>query len=142
MPAASEIVCQYARYYAFAFNLNITRPVFERAPDWTIVPGLNPILLRGLSRAATARPNQGAYNERGNVDPFHRQCISRRCLSVTAELYLNRHLAAAEFSRSNPTIYWASPRGLANPTNAYFAAAFTAPAAFSMIAATAFGCDT
>ena len=37
---------------------------------------------------------------------------------------------------------WASPRGPQIQPDAYFAAAFTAPAAFSMIAATAFGWDT
>jgi hypothetical protein len=29
-------------------------------------------LHRGLNRAATACPDQGTYNDRGNVDPFHR----------------------------------------------------------------------
>jgi hypothetical protein len=72
MPAASEVVRQYALYYAFAFNLDIARPVFERAPDWTIVNGRNTVLLRGWNCAATACPDQGTYNDRGNVDPFHR----------------------------------------------------------------------
>jgi hypothetical protein len=72
MPAASEVVLQYARYYAFAFDLDIARPVFERAPDWTIVNGRNTVFPRRLNRAATACPDQGTYNDRGNVDPFHR----------------------------------------------------------------------
>jgi hypothetical protein len=56
-------------------------------------------LLRGLNRAATAGPDQGTYNDRGNVDPFHKQFISRRCLSVTAELCLNHGLTAARSCR-------------------------------------------
>jgi len=72
MPAASEVLCQYARYYAFAFNLNIARPVFERAPDLAVVAGRTTVLPRGLNRAATGCPDQGTYNDRGNVDPFHR----------------------------------------------------------------------
>ena len=99
MPAASEVVCQYARYYAFALNLDITRPVFERAPDWAVVTGRNPVVPGGLNRAPTACPDQGTKNDRDNVDPFHRQCISRRFLSVTAELCLNRYLAATRSSR-------------------------------------------
>ena len=99
MPAASEVICQYARYYAFALNLDITRSVFERAPDWAVVSGRNPVVARGLNRAATACPDQGTKNDRDNVDPFHRQCISRRFLSVTAELCLNRYLAATRSSR-------------------------------------------
>ena len=84
MPAASEVVRQYARYYAFAFNLDIVRPVFERPPDLTVVPGRITALPSELNRAATACPDQGTYNDRGNVDPFHKQYSSRRCLSVTA----------------------------------------------------------
>jgi hypothetical protein len=72
MPAASEVVRQYARYYAFALNLDIARSVFERAPDLTVVPGRITVLLRGRNRAATACPDQGTCNDRGNVDPFHR----------------------------------------------------------------------
>jgi hypothetical protein len=41
MPAALKVVFQYARYDACAFNLDITLPVFERAPDLTIVNGYN-----------------------------------------------------------------------------------------------------
>jgi len=99
MPAASEVIRQYARYYAFAFNLDIARPVFERTPDLTVVTGRTTVLPRGLNRAATACPDQGTYNDRGNVDPFHRQYISRRCLSVTAELCLNHGLTAARSCR-------------------------------------------
>ena len=62
MPAAIEVVRQQACYYAFAFNLDIVRPVFKRAPDLTVV----------RSRTTTACPDQGTYNNRGNVDPFHR----------------------------------------------------------------------
>jgi hypothetical protein len=58
-------------------------------------------LPRGLNRAATGCPDHSTYNDCGNVDPFHRQCIFRRCLSVAAELCLNHGLA---FSRSNPTL--------------------------------------
>ena len=72
MPAASEVVRQYARYYAFAFNLDIARPVFERAPDLTVVTGRTTVLPRGLNRAATGCRDQGTGNERGNVDPSHR----------------------------------------------------------------------
>ena len=72
MPAAREVICEYARHYAFAFNLDIARPVFERAPDGTVVPARTTFLPRGLNRAATGCPDQGTYNERGNVDPFHR----------------------------------------------------------------------
>ena len=72
MPAASEVIIEYARYYAFVFNLDIARPVFERAPDWTVVTGRTTVLLRGLNRTATGCPDQGTYNDRGNVDPFHR----------------------------------------------------------------------
>lgn len=85
MRAARAVIREYARYDAFAFNLDIARPVFERATDWTVVPGRTSVLRRGLNRAAAARPNQGTYNDCGNVDPFHRYCISLRCLSVTAE---------------------------------------------------------
>ncbi len=66
MPAASEVVRQYARYYTFAFNLDIARPVFERAPDLTVVAGRTTVLPRGLNRAATGCPDQGTYNDRGN----------------------------------------------------------------------------
>jgi len=80
MPAAGEVIREYARYYSCAFNLDIARPVFERAPDWTVVTGRTAVLPRGLNRAAAACPDQGTYNDRGNVDPFHRYCIFR-CLS-------------------------------------------------------------
>ena len=105
MPAASEVVRQQARYYAFAFNLDIARPVFERAPDLTVVPGRTPIVPRGLIRAPTACPDQGTYNDRGNVDPFHRQYTYRRlserdCRAVSQP----RSRRSAEFSRSNPTV--------------------------------------
>jgi hypothetical protein len=85
MPAASEVVRQYARYYSFAFNLDIASPVFERAPDLTVVPSRTNGLPRGLTRAATACPDQGAYNDCCQVNPFHRYCISRRSQSVVAE---------------------------------------------------------
>jgi hypothetical protein len=71
MPAASEVVRQYAGYYAFAFNLDIARPVFERAPDWTVVADRTTVWRRELNRTATGCPAQGTYNDRGNVDPFH-----------------------------------------------------------------------
>lgn len=69
MPAAGEVIREYARYYAFAFNLDIARSVFERAPDWTVATGT--VLPRGLNRAATGCPDQGTYNDRNNVNPFH-----------------------------------------------------------------------
>jgi hypothetical protein len=93
MPAASEVVRQYARYHAFAFNLDIARPVFERAPDLTVVPGRITVLLRGLNRAATAGPDQGTYNDR-NVDPFHKQYISRRSSVRVANAMFSDDLAA------------------------------------------------
>ena len=99
MPVAIEVVRQYARYYAFAFNLDIARPIFEREPDLTVVPSRTTVLRGGLNRAATGCPDQCTYNDRGNMDPFHVKCISRRCLSVTAELCLNHGLAAARSSR-------------------------------------------
>ena len=71
MRATREVVREYARYYAFAFNLDIARPVFERAPDWTVVTGRTTVLPRGLNRAATGCPDQCTYNDRGNMDPFH-----------------------------------------------------------------------
>jgi hypothetical protein len=71
MPAARQVICEDARYYACAFNLDIARPVFERAPDRTVVTGRTNVLPRGLTRAATRRPDEGTYNGRGNVDPFH-----------------------------------------------------------------------
>jgi len=37
MPAAGEIVREYARHYPFSFNLDIARPVFECAPDSGVV---------------------------------------------------------------------------------------------------------
>jgi hypothetical protein len=70
MPAAGKVVRQYARNYTCTFNLDIARPVFERAPD-LIVPGRTTVLPRGLNRAATGCPDQGKYNDCGNVDPFH-----------------------------------------------------------------------
>ena len=85
MPAAIEVVRQHARYYAFALNLDIARLVFERAPDLTVVPSRANVLQRGLTRAATACPDQGTYNDCCNVDQFHRYCLSRRCQSVLAE---------------------------------------------------------
>jgi len=89
MPAAGEVVRQYARYYAFAFNLDIASPVFEGAADLIVVPSRTTILPRGLTRAAKACPDQGTYNDRCNVDPFHTYCISRRCQSVVDELLRN-----------------------------------------------------
>lgn len=76
MPAARAVIREYARYYAFAFNLDIARSVLERAPDWTVVTGRTAALPRGLNLAAKGCPDQGTYNDRGNVDPFHRYCIS------------------------------------------------------------------
>jgi hypothetical protein len=99
MSAACEVVREDARYYACAFNLDIARPVFERALDLTVVTGRTPVVPRGLNRAPTACPDEGTYNDRSNVDPFHRQYTSRRCLSVTTELCLNYGLAAALSSR-------------------------------------------
>jgi hypothetical protein len=78
MPAAREVIREYAYYYAFVFNLDIARPGFERTPDWAIVTGRNPAVPRWLNCAATACPDQGTYNDCGNMDPFHRQCISQR----------------------------------------------------------------
>jgi hypothetical protein len=46
MPAASEVICQHTRYYAFTFNLYITRPVFERAPELTVVASRSAIVSR------------------------------------------------------------------------------------------------
>jgi hypothetical protein len=43
MPVAVQIVREYARNYALAFNLNIARPVFERAPDLTVVTRHAPV---------------------------------------------------------------------------------------------------
>ena len=71
MPAAGEVVRDYPRYYAFAFNLDIARPVFERAPNFTVIPGRTIVLPRGLNRAATGCPDQGKYSDCGNLDPFH-----------------------------------------------------------------------
>jgi hypothetical protein len=71
MSAASEVVREYARYHAFAFNLDIARSVFERAPDWTVVTGRTTVLPRRLNRAVTGRPDQDTYNDGGNIDPFH-----------------------------------------------------------------------
>jgi hypothetical protein len=105
MPAASKVVRQYARYYACAFNLDIARPVLERAPYLSVVTGRTTILCIGLNRAATACPDQSTYNDRGNVDLFHSQYTSRRCLSVTAELCLNHGLAAARGSREATQLY-------------------------------------
>ena len=72
MPAAREVIREYARYYTFAFNLDIARPVFERAPDLTIVTGRTTVLPRSLNRAATGRPDHGTYKHGGDVNPFHR----------------------------------------------------------------------
>jgi len=46
MPAAIDVVLQNARYYAFTFDLDITRFRFERAPDFTIVIGRNAVITR------------------------------------------------------------------------------------------------
>ena len=62
MPAASEVVRQEACYSAFAFNLDIARSVFERAPDLTVV----------RNRTTTACPDQGKQNNGSNEDPFHK----------------------------------------------------------------------
>jgi hypothetical protein len=72
MPAASEIVREYARYHAFILHLNITCPAVECARDWTVA-GRKPTLPRGLNPVSTACPDQGIYNERDNVNPFHNQ---------------------------------------------------------------------
>ena len=104
MPATRKVVREYARYYAFAFNLNIARPVFERAPDWTVVTGGTTVLPRRLNRAAAACPDQGTYQDRSDVDPFDSQCISQLCLRVTAKLYLNQGIVSALNSR--PATQW------------------------------------
>jgi hypothetical protein len=72
MPAASEVVVQYETYYAFAFNLDITRPCFERTPDFTVVTGSNAIVSRGLIRTPAKDPNQGKRDNGCDVDPFDR----------------------------------------------------------------------
>ena len=51
MPAAGEVVVQYERYYAFAFNLDITCPCFERTPDFTVVTRSNAIVSGVLTSA-------------------------------------------------------------------------------------------
>jgi len=87
MPAASNVVRQYARNYTFAFNLDIARPVFERAPDGAIVTCCARVLHRllngytsvrpgRLKHIAAAYPEQGIYKESGNVERSHKQCIS------------------------------------------------------------------
>jgi hypothetical protein len=104
MPAAVQVVREYARHYASTFTLNVARPVFESASDWTVITICTPVLLgwlngcsavgaRGLNHAATANPEQGTYNEGDNMESFHRRSISRRYLSVIAELSLNQGLA-------------------------------------------------
>jgi hypothetical protein len=76
MPAAIKVVVQYARYYAFVFNLDIARPVFERAPGWTVAVDRTTIWRQELNCMTncmtTGCPAQGTYNDCGNVDPFHR----------------------------------------------------------------------
>jgi len=73
MPTASEVVRQYARYYAAAFDLDIARPVFEGPADLTIVTGRITVLPRRLNCAAAANPDQSTYNDRGDVEPFQWQ---------------------------------------------------------------------
>ena len=46
MPAASEVICQHTSYYALTLNLYITRPVFERAPELTVVASQGAIVSR------------------------------------------------------------------------------------------------
>jgi hypothetical protein len=93
MPAAGEVIREYASYYAFAFNLNIARPVFERAPDWTIVAGRTTALPRGVNRAVTGCPDQGTYKNLGNVDSLHSQ-VYLPTSSEPAESCLSHRLAA------------------------------------------------
>src|ERR1044072_9971541 len=77
MPAAIEVVREYARYHAFACNLDLARPRVERAPDWTVVNVRNFVVPQRLGRAATtACRDQGTYNDRDNVNPFYSQHIS------------------------------------------------------------------
>ena len=70
MPAAAEVVRQYARYHTFALNLYIAGLVFERACDLTIVTNRNTTLFRGPIGAATGCPGQDTHESR-NEDPFH-----------------------------------------------------------------------
>jgi hypothetical protein len=58
MPAASEVVRQNARYLAFPFNLDITRPRFECARDFTVVTGRNSFVSSQLPRATSGCPDQ------------------------------------------------------------------------------------
>jgi hypothetical protein len=105
MPTASEVVLQYALYYAFAFNLDIARPCFERAPDFTVITGRNAILRGELTRAPRGCPDQGKYNDRGDVDPFDRQGSFPECRrSVTAKPCLRLGFAVTQ--SSNAAIQW------------------------------------
>jgi len=71
MPAAGLVIGQYPRYYTFAFNLNPTLSVVERAADGTVITARNPVLSGRLDRAATGGPDQSTDKNRGYVGPFH-----------------------------------------------------------------------
>jgi hypothetical protein len=47
MPAASEVVCQYALYDSFAFNLDVPLFLFERAGNCAVVSGRTSVVTRG-----------------------------------------------------------------------------------------------
>ena len=59
MPAGGDVIIEQARYFPFAFNLNIASPVFKRAPNCTVVTGGAAVLPGDLRREATAHPEQG-----------------------------------------------------------------------------------
>ncbi len=62
MPAAREIISEYARYYTFAFNMDAARPSFKRALDGIVVSCGNSVVPRGLNAAATTTQNQDSYS--------------------------------------------------------------------------------
>jgi len=45
MAAALQVIRQNVRYYAFAFDLNIARPIFEGAPYFAVLISRNPIVV-------------------------------------------------------------------------------------------------
>ena len=71
MRAAREVIREYARYYAVAFNLNIARPIFERTPNCIVLRRRTALLSISLKRAAANCPDEDTHNNRGYVDPFH-----------------------------------------------------------------------
>ena len=56
MPAAIKVIRQDARYFSFAFNLDIARPIFKCTPYCAVI-GCNLVVVGWLGRA-TANPGQ------------------------------------------------------------------------------------